>query len=171
MASAATSNFLNVPVLLSDLFSLATFAAVPVAIGAAILRYGLYDIDRVINKTIVYGLVSAVLLTGYASGVLVLGSVLQFGNESPLVTAGSTLAMAGLFGPLRRSIQSAVDRRFYRHRYDSIRTVEEFSRRLRDETDLEVLTSDLVSVVQTTMQPAYVSLWLRRAEESEAAAR
>jgi hypothetical protein len=138
---------------------------IPVAVGMAILRYRLYDIDRVINRTLVYGLLTAVLGLGYAGVVLVLGQVFGGvgGNPPSWAVAGATLAMAALFQPLLRRIQQAVDRRFNRRRYDTARTIEAFSARLRDQVDLDTLSAELLAVVDLTMQPTQVSLWLRPA--------
>jgi hypothetical protein len=138
---------------------------IPVAVGLAILRYRLYDIDRVINRTLVYGLLTAVLGLGYAGVVLVLGQVFGGVGGNPLswAVAGATLAMAALFQPLRRRIQRAVDRRFNRRRYDTARTIEAFSAQLRDQVDLDTLTGELLAVVDLTMQPTQVSVWLRPA--------
>jgi hypothetical protein len=133
----------------------------PVAVGIAVLKYRLYDIDRIINKTLVYGAVTAVLLAGYTGAVLLIQALLPLPEESPATVAASTLAMAALFGPLRKRTQDFVDRRFYRARYDAVQTVERFGARLRHETDLESLTSDLVDVVARTVQPAHASVWLR----------
>jgi hypothetical protein len=136
----------------------ASLAAVPVAIGVAILRYRLYDIDLIINRTLVYGALTAILAGTYVLIVTIAGTLIQ-GSE--LVTAAATLGVAGLFQPLRRRIQGFIDRRFYRSRYDAARTVEAFSNRLRDEVDLEAMRAQLVGAVQQTMQPRRVSLWLR----------
>jgi hypothetical protein len=134
-------------------------AVVPVAIAAAILRYRLYDLDRIISRTLAYGLLTLLLGGGYAIVVLGLGQLLR--RDSSLVVAGATLAVAAAFQPARRRIQRAVDRRFNRRRYDAARTIQAFSTRLRDEVDLDTLTAELLAVVDQTMQPTRMSLWLR----------
>jgi hypothetical protein len=139
---------------------------IPVSCGIAITRYRLYDIDRVINRTLVYALLTALLVGIYVGAAVGLGGLVRSvtGQENnALVIAASTLAVAALFGPARRRIQGFIDRRFYRRKYDAAQTLEAFSTRLREEVDLDTLTGDLVSVVQTTMQPAHVSVWLRPA--------
>jgi hypothetical protein len=135
----------------------------PVAAGIAILRYRLYDIDRLINRTLVYGLLTALLAGVYAGLVVLLGRLFgELGGRPPSwAVAGATLAVATLFQPARRRIQAVVDRRFNRARYDAARTVERFSGRLRDQVDLDTLASELLTVVDQTVQPTRASLWLR----------
>jgi hypothetical protein len=127
------------------------------------LRYRLYDIDRLINRTLVYGLLTVLLGGIYGGAVLVLGQVFgELGRDPPSwVVAGATLAVAALFQPARRRIQAVVDRRFNRRKYDTAKTIERFSRRLRDQVDLDTLLAELVAVVDQTMQPTTTSLWLR----------
>jgi hypothetical protein len=137
----------------------ACVALLPLATGAAILRYRLYDLDRIISRTLAYGLLTVLLGGGYAGVVLGLGQLL--GRDSPLVVATATLAVAAAFQPARRRIQAVVDRRFDRRRYDAARTIAGFSARLRQQVDLDTLTAELLGVVEDTMQPASVSLWLR----------
>jgi hypothetical protein len=134
-------------------------ALLPLATGASILRYRLYDLDRIISRTLAYGLLTLLLGLGYAGVVLGLGRLLPQG--STLVVAAATLAVAAAFQPARRRIQRAVDRRFNRRRYDAARTIQAFSARLRQQVDLEALTGELLAVVEQTMQPTRVSLWLR----------
>jgi hypothetical protein len=142
--------------------SVLALLVVPVFTYIAILRYRLYDIDILINRTLVYGSLTATLVALYFGGIVVLqrGLVLLTGQQSTLAVVASTLLIAALFTPLRRRIQSFIDRRFYRRKYDARKTLEAFSAQLRNETDLDALSEDLVGVVRETMQPAHVSVWL-----------
>jgi hypothetical protein len=140
-----------------------SFAGVPVAIGFAVLKYRLYDIDIIINRALVYGSLTAMLVALYLGGIMLLQRlfVTLIGQQSTLAVVASTLLIAALFTPLRRRVQSFIDRRFYRSKYDARKTLEDFSAKLRDETNLDALSHDLTIVVRETMQPAHVSLWLR----------
>jgi hypothetical protein len=147
------------------LWGLLVIASIPIATGMAILRYRLYDIDRIINRTLVYGVLTGILALVYFGGVAASEAIFRAvtGQEQQpqIAVVVSTLVIAALFTPLRRRIQRFIDRRFYRRKYDARKTLEDFSTQLRDETDLEALSDDLVGVVRETMQPAHVSLWLR----------
>jgi hypothetical protein len=134
-------------------------AILPLATGAAILRYRLYDLDRIISRTLAYAALTVLLGLGYAGVVLLLSRLLP--DSSSLTVAGATLAVAAVFQPARRRVQQAVDRRFNRRRYDAARTIQAFSARLRQQIDLDTLTDELVAVTEQTMQPTRVSLWLR----------
>jgi hypothetical protein len=156
-----------VPLPVGDLVFGVSFALIPVTIGIAILRYRLYDLDRLIHRTLVYGLLTAILGAVYAGLVLSPGRLLGgIGAEPPSwAVAGATLAVAALFQPARRRIQQLVDRRFNRRRYDATKTIEAFSARLRHHVDLDTLSAELLEVVDQTMEPTKASLWLRRSTE------
>jgi hypothetical protein len=149
---------LGTPVLV-DRAAVVCVVVLPLAVGAAVLRYRLYDLDRIISRTLAYGLLTVLLGGGYAGVVLGLGQLL--GRDSSLVVAAATLAVAALFQPARRRVQRAVDRRFNRRRYDAARMIQAFSARLHQQVDLDALTGELLAVVEQTMQPTRVSLWLR----------
>lgn len=143
--------------------ALVGIVGVPTAVGIAITRYRLYEIDLLINRTLVYGTLTAMLVALYFGGIVLLQRVfvLLTGEKSTLAVVASTLLIAALFTPLRRRIQSFIDRRFYRRKYDAAKILETFSARLRNQTDLEALSNELMGVVRETMQPTRVSLWLR----------
>jgi hypothetical protein len=140
-----------------------SFMLLPLSIGVAVLRSRLFDIDLLINRTLVYGSLTTVLVALYFGGIVLLQRlfVALTSEQSTLAVVASTLLIAALFNPLRRRIQSFIDRRLYRSKYDARKTLEAFSTKLKNETDLKALSNDLVGVVRETMQPAHVSLWLR----------
>jgi hypothetical protein len=140
--------------------------AIPLSIGFSILRYRLWDIDLLINRTLVYGTLTVLLAVVYVGGIFVLQQFLSIftAQDSGVVIVGSTLAILALFRPLRLRIQKTIDRRFYRSKYDALRTLAAFNAVLRDEVDLERLTELLLDVVEETIQPKHVSLWLRKPE-------
>jgi hypothetical protein len=137
----------------------AYIVVLPLAIGAAILRYRLYDLDRILSRTLAWTLLTVVLGLGYAAVVLLLGRLVPDGSS--LAVAGATLAVAAIFQPARRRIQQVVDRRFNRHRHDAARTIQAFSGRLRQQVDLDSLRAELLAMADQTMQPTTVSLGLR----------
>ncbi|MGH3146810.1 MAG: hypothetical protein ACRDTR_13525 [Rubrobacter sp.] len=157
------------PVVIDDLVFAWVLIGLPAAIGIAVLRYRLYDIDLVINRTLVYGSLTAMLALVYLGSVVGLQRLLTpvVGEGNQLAVVASTLLIAALFGPLRRKVQDFIDRRFYRKKYDARETLETFGARLRNETDLDELNGNLVSVVRETLQPEHVSVWLRQPEEAE----
>jgi hypothetical protein len=150
-----------------NLLDAATITCLYVAVGIAILRYSLYDIDIIINRTLVYGTLTVTIVLVYIGSVVGLQYILRAltGQESQLAIVASTLAIAALFNPLHRRIQASIDRLFYRRKYDAAKTLDGFSSTLRDETDLDALNRDLVKVVRDTMQPEHVTLWLREPRE------
>jgi hypothetical protein len=148
---------------IEELIGTIVISLVPVAIAVAILRHRLYDIDRIINRAIVYSVVTGSLVAVYAATVFAIGTV-AIGRDDNLTVAVATLVAAALFRPLLRRVQGFVDRRFYRHKYDAQKTIDAFGSRLREETDLNELTEDLVGVVRSTMQPSHVTLWLKAQE-------
>jgi hypothetical protein len=141
----------------SQVADLAVFFAIPVSMGVAILKYRLYDIDRIISRTLAYAVVTGLLIGVYAGLVLLAQQVFRF--SSPVAVAASTLAAAALFAPVRRRVQHAVDRQFNRARYDADLTIAEFAARLQDAVDLDAVRADLAGVVQAALEPAHVSLW------------
>jgi MFS family permease len=143
------------------LFPLAA-ATIPISAAVAILKYRLYDIDVIVNRTLVYAALTAVLVATYAGGVLIFRTILDpVTGDNDIAIAASTLAVAALFGPARRRVQAFIDRRFYRSRYDAQQTLEAFGARLRDEVDLNTLSADILGVVSDTVQPRHASVWLR----------
>jgi hypothetical protein len=157
------STLRGLPGAIVALSALLVIPSIPIATGIAILRHRLYDIDLLINRTLVYGSLTVTLVALYFGGIVVLQRlfVVLTGQRSTLAVVASTLLIAALFTPLRRRIQSIIDRRFFRSKYDATKTLEAFSDKLRDETDLDALSDDMVRVVRETMQPTHVSLWLR----------
>jgi PAS domain S-box-containing protein len=152
----------------SSMLVIASVVCLPVAVSIAILRYRLYNIDLLVNRTLVYGALTAVLAAVYLGSIILFQVLFRAftGQESQLAVVISTLAIAALFTPLRRRIQSFIDRRFYRSKYDARKTLEAFSAKLRTETDLDALSGDLIKVIRETMQPKHVSLWLKSPERA-----
>jgi hypothetical protein len=146
-----------------NLINAAANAGLYAAVGVAILRYRLYEIDIIINRALVYGSLTVMLVALYFGGIVVLQRdfVALTGQQSTLAVVASTLAIAALFNPLRRRVQALVDRRFYRRKYDSAKTLAAFNSRLREETDLDSLSDEVLGVVRETMQPEHAFLWLR----------
>jgi hypothetical protein len=169
IATGAAIAVLGVTVPLGDLrgawLDPLVILCVPLAVAVAVLRYRLWDLDRIISRTVAYALLTLLLGLGYAAVVLGLGRLLPEGSS--LAVAAATLAAVAAFAPLRRRVQDLVDRRFNRRRYDAARTVEGFAARLRDQVDLDALRGELLAVVDQTMQPTRTSLWLRPRQEAE----
>jgi hypothetical protein len=136
---------------------------IPTSIGIAVLRYRLFDVDVIINRTLVYGALTVILAVSYEGTIVVLHNLFRVltGQESQVAVVASTLTIAAMFEPLRRRIQAFVDRSFYRSKYDAEKTLEAFSSKLKNEIDLEALNGEVISVIRDTMQPSHVSLWLR----------
>jgi len=151
------------------MLGITSLLGIPVAVGIAILRHHLYDIDVIINRTLVYGSLTASLVLLYFGGVVLLQYAFRAltGQESQLAVVASTLIIAALFNPLRTRLQAFIDRRFYRRKYDAAKTLAGFSSKLSSETDLEALSDDVTAVVRETVQPAHTSLWLRPAVEPD----
>ncbi|HVL82075.1 MAG TPA: hypothetical protein VM840_10855 [Actinomycetota bacterium] len=162
LALAMVSDAAGGPTAIFSLCLAVGILAIPVSIGVAITRYRLYDIDRLIGRTVSYAILSAILVLVYAAGVVVLQALLRpIAPDSGVAVAGSTLAVAMAFSPLRRRLQSAVDRRFARARYDAAQTIASFGSRLRDQIELEAVADELLDVARRTMQPAHASVWVR----------
>jgi hypothetical protein len=153
----------GVPEQAGQIVTLFAFAGIPVAVGVAILKHRLYDIDVIINRTLVYVTLTATLAATYLGGVVLLQGAFRAltGQKSQLAIVASTLLIAALFVPLRRRVQAFIDRRFYRRKYDAARTLQDFSTRLREKTDLDDLNADVLGVVRETVQPQHASLWMR----------
>ena len=168
-ATVAYTALPGIPEQAGQIATLFAFAGIPVAVGVAILRHRLYDIDLLINRTLVYAALTAALALVYFGGVASLQLILRLlsGGGSQLAVVVSTLAIAALFNPLRRRVQSLVYRRFYRRNYDAGRVLSDFSNTLRDQTDLGRLDEDLISTIRQTVQPEHVTLWLRPRDASE----
>ena len=166
LSEASVTDFIGLAMIVLTL----SFMTIPVASGIAILRHRLYDIDLIINRTLVYGVLTAILGLFYLGLVLVLQQIaISVTAESDLAVAGSTLVVAALFRPLRSRVQRFIDRRFYRRKYDAAKTLEQFSERLRDELNLESLTRELTDVINRTVEPRQMSVWLRASSSNEAA--
>lgn len=169
VAVSVLSTTVGLPAGVANAVVLVAITLIPVSLALAILRYRLYEIDRLISRTVSYTVVVGALVAVYAGGVLIIGTLLPRQNE--VAVASSTLAVAALFSPLRRVVQARVDRRFNRARYDAARVIDDFAVRLRDEVDLHALTTDLLGVVAATVQPSAAMVWLREAPDDRAPAR
>jgi hypothetical protein len=166
--SSSGTTTVSVRTLIQTIGGDAFMLLIPLSIGAAVLRSRLFDIDVLINRTLVYGSLTATLVGVYFGGIVALQYIFRAftGGESQLAVVASTLAIAALFGPLRRRIQNVIDRRFYRKKYDAAQVLASFNTRLRDEVDLHNLSGDLLEVIRETMQPAHISLWLKPSDEA-----